>query len=252
MRYEIRAMSFGEILDTGWRLLRNHFALLVGIGAVLYLPLAILGKVFESSLEAATPDQVGQAALMGGVLFLIAVVLSPIVSAAVTHALGEVFLGRRASVGGSLRVATSILLPLMGTFLLYALAVMGGFLLLVIPGVYLMLCFMLVNQVVVIERVFGTRALRRSRELLSGNLGRAAGVMFVSLVIWTVLQTGVDLALSALPWVQPIASALVQAAGFAFYSAVGVLLYVDLRCRKEAFDLEHLSRLVSEAGRPAA
>ena len=42
MAYEIRAMSFAEVLDTGFRLIRDHFALLVGIGLVLYAPLAVL------------------------------------------------------------------------------------------------------------------------------------------------------------------------------------------------------------------
>ena len=33
MGYEIRQMSFAEVLDTGFRLLRNHFGLLVGLAA---------------------------------------------------------------------------------------------------------------------------------------------------------------------------------------------------------------------------
>jgi hypothetical protein len=240
LSYEIRARSAGEILDTGWRLLRDHFAVLLGIGVVLYLPLAFLGTAFQEALDSGSSDAAGAAALV----FLVMAVVSPIVAAAITHALAEVFLGREATVGGSLRFSLSILGPLVGTFLLYALAVAGGLVLFLVPGIYLMLAFMVVNQVVVIERVFGARALGRSRDLMGGNLLRGFGVMLVSVLIWSLLQFGAELALAGLPWIQPIGSALVQAAGFAYYSAVGVLLYVDLRCRKGGFDAEQLSRLV--------
>ena len=45
MRYEVREMSFAEILDTGFRLLRDHYVLLVGIAAALNLPLAIANQM---------------------------------------------------------------------------------------------------------------------------------------------------------------------------------------------------------------
>lgn len=249
MSYEIRAMSFGEILDTGFRLVRNHFALFIGIGATLYVPLAFAGYAINQSmgLAAGSPEAAMKAGLAAMGLGLVMAALSPIATAAITHAIAESYLGRRASFGEALRVALSILLPLMGTFLLYLLAVMGGFLVLVIPGIYLMLAFMLVTQIMVIERRFGTRALGRSRALMKGHLLRGFGIFLVAFLLMSVLQTGVDLVLRPLPLVHAVGSGLIQAVGFAFYSSLGVLLYFDIRCRDEAFDLEHLSRVVSEA-----
>lgn len=250
MAYEIRAMSFGEILDSGFRLLRDHFALFIAIGALMYVPLGFANHALESSIQAAaaSPEAAMRVAVLGMGIGLASALLSPIVTAAVTHAIAEAYLGRHAGFGDCLRLALSILLPLMGTFLLYVLATLGGFIALVIPGIYLMLAFMLVTQVMVIERRFGTRALRRSRELMKGHLLRGFGIMCVVTLIVVVLQTGVDFALAAIPILHPVGSGLVQALGFAFYSSVGVLLYFDIRCRKEAFDLEHLSRVVAEGG----
>ena len=45
MGYEIRAMSFAEIMDTGFRIVRRHFGLIIGIAAALYVPVAILGAL---------------------------------------------------------------------------------------------------------------------------------------------------------------------------------------------------------------
>src|SRR5262249_27998700 len=110
MSYEIRAMSLGEILDTGFRLVRDEFVPLVGIAATVQVPVAVLGA----------PTQKGGfflPALFG--LLILGLAGSPIVLAATTFAVGEVYLGRSITVGGSLRAAIGIILPLAGTMLLY-------------------------------------------------------------------------------------------------------------------------------------
>ena len=58
-----------------------------------------------------------------------------------------------------------------------------------------------------------------------------------------------SLVFSFVPMVGPVFSGLASAVGTAYVSAVIVVLYFDVRCRKEAFDLEHLAQLV--AAQPA-
>src|SRR6187455_3333906 len=57
MAYEIRPMSVGEILDTGFRLLRNHFSLLVAISAIAYVPMGILQFGLALVGRGADPEQ---------------------------------------------------------------------------------------------------------------------------------------------------------------------------------------------------
>ena len=92
MRYEIRAMSFAEILDAGFRLVRDHFVLLVGISAALYVPVTLLQSAIESL---AKEQDAGSFALTAVLGLLIFAVVSPIVGVASTFAIGEVYLGRR-------------------------------------------------------------------------------------------------------------------------------------------------------------
>jgi hypothetical protein len=245
MSYEIRAMSLGEILDMGFKLVRDHFTVLVGIAAATYLPLAVVGAVVRPS-PGHPPSGVAIAAIL--LVYLLVLLASPIVWAAITFALGEIYLGRTASVGGAFRSGLSLSLPLVGTTLLAGIAVVLGLLLLVIPGLYLILTFTLVAQVIVLERVSGFAALRRSRILMRGNLLRAFGVLLVGGLITGVLGGVLQLVLGFIPLVGPLASGLAQAVGMTYSSAVVVLLYFDIRCRKEAFDLEHLAQLVATAG----
>ncbi len=176
---------------------------------------------------------------------LYAVVVSPIVSAAITFAIGEIYVGRSATVGQSLRVGASMLLPIAGTSILVGIAVMIGVVLLVIPGVYLFLCFLLVWQVMVLERRYGFAAMGRSRELMRGSLLRGFGITLAGGIIVSVVGGAIGLVVGHVPLLGPIGEGVARAAGVAYTSAVAVVLYFDVRCRKEAFDLEHLARLVA-------
>ena len=62
-----------------------------------------------------------------------------------------------------------------------------------------------------------------------------------------------ELALGSLTWLGGLASGLASAVTGAFASVALVVLYFDIRCRKEAFDIQHLARLVqaSAAAPPA-
>ena len=42
MRYKIKEMSIGEVLDLAVELLRNHFALLLGVTLYLYVPFMVI------------------------------------------------------------------------------------------------------------------------------------------------------------------------------------------------------------------
>jgi hypothetical protein len=243
MRYEIRAMSFGEILDTGFQLLRNHFKLLIGLSLVMYAPIAALSLALEilTAGESVSPLAIGMTAVPLGLAIVIA---APIVAAAITFALGGLYLGREVTFEGSLRAALSIILPLMGTSILAYLLMLAGFLALVVPGIYLIFAFFLLWQIMVLEGVFGIAAMRRSHELMKGNKLRALGIILVTAIIAGVIGTGLQLVLGLVPYLGSIASSFTQAVSSVFTTAVSVVLYFDIRCRQEAFDLEHLARLV--------
>ena len=244
MTYQIKAMSFAEMLDTAFRILRDHFATLVGLSAAIHVPLAFM----NSGLQSAGPFAWGRMALA----FLISLLGAPIVATALTHAIGEIYLGRPTSIGGSLRAAMAIIIPLSGTMLLVYLGTVGGFLLLIIPGIYLSLAWMLTWPVTVLESRFGTAAIARSRDLMRGNMMRALGIVVIGWIIVGVLSGTLGVLLHFLPVLGPLASGLAQGVGVAYSSVVLVLLYFDIRCRKEAFDLEHLARLVETTGPAAA
>lgn len=267
MSYEIRAMSLGEILDTGFRILRDHFSLLFGLAAFVGVPL-IAVQMSASGLQGG--EGVSPARLIPLLVFcLLYLVVLSIVPAVVTVAVGDVYLGRTATIGGSLRTALPKLMPLMGTFLLFALVmlvpmVVGGILvavagpslgrwfsvlviaLLVIVTFRLGLSMLVLWQVCLLEETYGLAALRRSRSLTEGNLLRGLAITLLGAVLTSVMTWGIQMLFTFVPApaLAAIASGLAQGLGMAFTSALAVIFYVDLRCRKEAFDIDHLAASV--------
>jgi len=246
LRYEIRAMSAGEILDTGFRLLRNHFVPLVGISAIVNVPLSIGQSLLEreapTSVAALTPMLI----VIGLVLFVGVGVLLPIVQTAITVLLGDVYVGREASIGGAFRRALDIVFPVLGTGLLATLIAIPAFLALLIPGIWFVLGLAVLSPVMILERRFGMSAIRRSLELVKDNRMRALGIGLVVAVLSAALEAGFGLASGISPWVGGVATGIATSLASAFAAAVFVVLYFEIRCRKEAFGIGHLSRLVRE------
>ena len=243
MRYEVREMSFAEILDTGFRLLRDHFVLFVGIAAALNLPLIVL----RDALTAATAGSVDWALIVVLLIFALSLAISPIVGVAATYAVGEIYLGRDATLGDAFRKGLAIFTPVIGTSLLSGIAMFGAFLLLIIPGIWLTLGLIVLSPVMVLEGKFGGKALSRSLELMKGQRLRAFGILLIATGLQAVLGMGFDLALAAIPVIGTLGTAFIYSVTGAYVAAVSVVLYFDIRCRKEAFEVEQLARIV-EAG----
>ena len=107
------------------------------------------------------------------------------------------------------------------------------------------LSFLLLWQVMVLERRYGFAAMGRSRELMRGSLLRGLGILLAGRIIVIVVEGGARFVVGHVPLLGPIGEGIANSAGAAYVAAVAVILYFDIRCRKEAFDLEHLARLVA-------
>ena len=96
----------------------------------------------------------------------------------------------------------------------------------------------------ILEHRYGFTAMARSRELMRGNMWRAGGVLLIGWTIIRLLSFVFGAAFKLVPVVGPVADGLAQSIGVAYSSVVLVLLYFDIRCRKEAFDLDHLAQVL--------
>lgn len=262
MRYEIRELGVGGILDQAIQLVKNHFGQLFLITLIAFIPLTALQSYLASTIQpvqiqpGATPEEIRAAMqanqsapwilLLSSLGFLI---VYPLTNAAIIHAIASSYLGKPTSVGDAFARGFRVFLPLIWTVILTYLAVMGGFILLIIPGLIALYYFALTTHVVVIEGVSGFAALKRSARLMKGNFG----TFFVLGIIVFLIQAGLAMIPKLVPQAHlaAVVNALVSGVTFLFISAAWVVFYFSSRSKAENFDLTMLADAI-EAEEPAA
>lgn len=253
MSYEIRALSVAEILDQSFRILRDRFGVLWGIAAIVYVPLGLAGSLSQPDIEPGTLPPT-ESLIASAVLALASLTIIPVTQLAITHAVSETYLGRDIGIASAYAFGRTLWVRYLGTGILMVLGVIAGFLLLIIPGFYLLVVWMIVGPVIVAERLAGTAALGRSRELLRDNWWRGFGVFILSSLVFFIVGGGVQLLFQFIPFVGGILTGMANAVAFAFSSCVLVVFYFELRCRHEDFDLQILGAQIarSSGSEPAA
>lgn len=249
-------MSTGELLDRTFSLYRNHFLLFAGITAVPNVFLLAFGLV--PLLAPAGPAM----AIMTGVSMLVAILLYLVaygVSAAATvFAVSEIHLGRRASIAQAFRRMRGKAWRVFAATILYGMAVMGGFILLLVPGVWALARGAVVIPAAVLENLKAPAALRRSVALTKGHTFRILLIIVLFIVLswaallvfqgpfeWLKVMLGNSLALTLLSQLGGvIAGILVGPLGTIALS----LVYYDERVRKEAFDLQLMMAALDDKG----
>lgn len=257
MSYEIKELSVGGILDQAIKVSKDGARVLVMIVSCLVLPIQIGIGLTQLAMTPslpvdATPEEViaaqaevgPAAAITMMVLGLSSFIVYPLTSGALMFAISDLYLGRQPTVGNSFGRAMSRWLALIGTTILYSLAVGAGFVLLIIPGIIATLWFYLYQPVVVLEHKAGFAALKRSRDLMKGNLGKAFAIAFLVFLI----VVGVTACSNFIPQRHTgvVVGGVLQGLAMIFYAAVGIVFYFSALCQHEAYDLKRLADAVSD------
>ncbi len=215
----LRPLEIGDLLDETFRMYRRHFLLFAGISVILAIPTAALFGLGFGSLTLAL-QQAGQADLSSltpllasfGAGLLITFLILPFTNTAVVYAACESALGRPVTAGGIFMGVLRRYFPLLGYWL---------------------------------RAAFG-----RSRQLVEGRWWRTFLVLFLMLIVWYVARFALDAFLQLAQYLLAIVvspfivaaltlgtAELVSALVSPVLQIVIVLIYFDLRVRREALDL---------------
>jgi hypothetical protein len=263
---DLRPLSLGEILDRTFSLYRRHFLLFFVITVLpcCLIPVFIL---LPSLLPAATTTAtVGAAQPRASVSFIftalaVVVVLTAVLiglgicflaQGASVYAVSELYFGRTITVTACLRRMRGRILKLLGVAFLNGLAVVGAFLFLVIPGIWLGCRLIACIPAALLENLGPGRSLSRSFRLTKGSAGRAFVIYLLFLVLFYMglLISIFPVAVASGAFAGNSAASgssfsLILAGEFLalvlvtpFLPIATTVFYYDLRVRKEAFDLQ--------------
>src|SRR5207244_2905817 len=175
---EIRDPTLTNVYDAAYNFYRLHWRALIAVVAFLIVPLQFASEFLTRNypltriLGAVVADrsQSGRVAVIGGVISLIhLLVVNPLLTGAVARSAAGFYLGEDPSAGNVLEFGLSKLAPIALVVVLSLLAVAGGLLLLIIPGLVFLVRFAFAPSVVMIEDIRGTEAMRRSWRLAKGS-----------------------------------------------------------------------------------
>jgi hypothetical protein len=250
--YKIQHLKISGILDQAIAVVKDNFGLLFTILLFAWIPIQLLSAVITLATiphvsGMPTPDQVlaiqqaqaKYAMPLLAIALLQMVIVLPLTNAAVIYAVAEKYLGRSVTAAEALRRGLTKILPLIWTAILLYLAVMGGFILLIIPGILFALWFALSQHTVVLENLSGVAALSRSKALVRPNMGTMIVLGLLIGVASFFLGAGAQM----IPQrhVQALVQLIVGAGITLFSTAAFVVFYFSCRCAVDNFDLEHLA-----------
>ncbi|NQU49529.1 MAG: hypothetical protein HQ519_12845 [Planctomycetes bacterium] len=242
--YELKKMTVGEILDNAFKVLSSNLLPLLVLNAAIMVPLFILNFLVIS-----VAINNGSSLVQGlGIAFtmLSLLVVQPLASGASTKLIADRYLGAGGTVSSSFKYVFRILLPLLGALLLATLLITGGFILLILPGIYLTVRLSLISQSCVVEGRGGGTALSRSMELTKGCFWKFFGIFIVLAGLGIMVEYGLKIVLTP-----GTVSHLFAYWGFqillaGYGSCVWVVAYLERRCDLEAFDLEMLAQALDD------
>jgi hypothetical protein len=246
-----RPLRIGEILTTAFQLYRRHWRTLLAIAAVVVVPLTLLqyllGDLVRTQGEATTTDGVvvetptWSVGIAGLVAALAGILMYLVLTGAITRAVAAEVVGEDPSVEQSYRFGFVRLGSVLLVSVLVGLATIAGLILLVIPGIYIGVRLAVSIEALVVEGRRGTEAMGRSWELVGGHWWHAFGALVVAWLITGVVNAVITAPFGATSWfVQAVAAAVATVVTLPYGVLVGVLLYLDLRARKERLTLEAL------------
>lgn len=259
---EIRAREFGDVLNEGvrlfvkvWkRLIPPAFGAFVVVGAITVVAFVATDATTLIDIALNDPDQLDlipdeelselftDLLVAVGVSALFQGIASVFVSLVAHRLAGSEIAGVEMSSGQASAFAARKTLPLLGAYLMAGLGVFIGFLLLIVPGVWLAGSWTMTAPAMALEGKGAVDSLRRSFELVRGRWWHTVGFMLLVGLLGSVAAQLVQFL--AVPLLLVGGSGF--GAGLAYAIAVvgqGIIVaaiavvatawYVDLRARKE-------------------
>ncbi len=256
----LKPLNIAELLDKVLQLYKRHALLLMLISAVILIPSAIIRSVFLFYFE--------DTRLVDNALNIF---LSPFAELATVAAISSLYLGNDTTVRNAFSTSAKRYWARFRTVLLIGLAMIPAGLLIFLTSLggsgfgligiiiflpvvaYLSTRWSLATAAVVLEGVGAVKGMERSWALTEGYFWRVFGTSFAAGLLSLLLSTlpalfvtylfeeilSVPLKLTMI--VSVVMEQLTTIITFPLTLGVTVLIYYDLRIRKEGFDLIHMS-----------
>jgi hypothetical protein len=263
----LHPMTFGDILDGSFKLLKANLRTIVLVSAVFLIPVNLVAAFFQrdlfpgdgflqlindpSLLEEASNTGPSNAAVIGTVIAALAgILVTPFIGAAVSRVVASSYLGEDLAPGPVMRATGRRFLALLGAFVFTLLLKTVGLAFCLVGALVPMTFFLVTTPAVMVEELGPIQAMARSVALVRPRFWPVMGIGVVSGLLASflgnILSTPFVFAALAIGfrwgWILAAIGGILPAlVTTPFVAIVATLVYFDLRIRNEGFDLQMIA-----------
>ena len=236
--------SIGGVLDNGFKILRACFGKVVGISILASFSGQIPSMMLQNSIDA---DGLPQLGISFGIAFIFSMLIAVIFYGAIVGRIHSIYRGKELTIAETFGLGFSCMLPLLFCMLLYGLAVAGGSLLLLVPGILLAVSLMFAPYILVIEGAGIIASLRQSHKLVWGYWWRTSAIVgiagFIMIVAYVLIGIVAGIAFvmnsasGGFSLIETLATGLLGGAITPLFYSLTMAAYYDLKLRRGGEDL---------------
>jgi hypothetical protein len=258
----LRPLGIGEIFDVSIKIYRRHFGTLIKLVSLVVVPVGILSGLVEVSAAPQEEDFYTDNDALGtyfaafAVTTMLSFVAWTVATAACFKAVADAYLGQRPDWRDSLAFVLRRLHSVLWILVLSFLILIPAFIACVLPGIWLGVCYSVAIPAFLTERQRGFQSLRRSYRLVRGRWWPTFAVVFLGYLLTAIVSGALGAVVGGFTTfdtteitvtsvIANIAASVVSnILTIPFIAAFLIVLYFDLRVRKEAFDLQLLAEQI--------
>lgn len=220
--------SVPELLDAAINLVRPHYSTLVTVSAIAFLPSLLLAPIAHL-VPRILPNVLSTlcAGYAEACLLLAAAALYR----------GEPLPSVAQLLGNGRRIGWRVI----GIAVVRSIATVLGLILLIVPGLLAFAHYALGTPVAAIEGRPAGQSMKRGGALARGEKGRILGVFVLTGLVFLLLLVGIGVVIGMVTQSAPVmytATLVLQIGAVPVFSAISVMLYYDIRERREGLDIE--------------
>lgn len=236
----LRPRTNVELLDASVELIRRHFGTLATVVALWQLPALVVNLLWP--LDPRDPfARFRDDPLVASSRWVLLLLLTGGFGLMFVRVVDELLHGRAVRLDEALRRAVGRAVPATAAYVLKYVVILLWFLLLFVPAIWAVVRYFAVFQAMEIEGLSPLAAIRRSKEVARGNNGRVLAVAGIpTVLVWLVMVfvQRVVMAMLGGPRMLSVAAAISAILFYPFMMVPGILLYYDIRTRREGLDLD--------------
>ena len=250
----LRPRSATELVDGAFQLFKQHFAQFAIVSGIGMIPLLLLTP--NLARYSGRPEDLvlnmtdAFSALLGMIATWVAYNLA---SAAIVAAAAQGYIDGQVDISAAIAKVTSRIPSILYAAFVRGILIGFGFLLLGVGAAYFYATYFAVPTTIIIEQLSGPAGLARSKALAEGHRWMAFKPLLLVLIIYIVAAAAVG-ALGNMIFgadnavANTLLSSLIRIPVYPIIPITEMLVYYDLRIRKEGLDLEMMASKLENAG----